>query len=724
VASDSSFIKNEESVSKFLALCNTDYDRFKTDRESLGIEETMELADGMWRCMQNSTLADAEREASSGAPENRASVGSVRFFRTVSQKASLGYSVSSSVEVPFNYRPRANQNIWGSDMDGQGMASVHNALARYAWRQGGCDRKMYEFWHQIHKYCNVPVQIRWKETQKRMLIKDQESGKREYKEVITDIFPEFRSLHWSMLYADVYTPNIKDQNCVIVLSVVPWTDLQNGAKLKWYDEDVLKEMKENRTKYRWDGNEGSAFRKEQSTNAGSGSYSPGDSDLYLVWDIYRWMPIKNGKFEDAEDYQLYWCTAVGNSLTQAKLLRADTDFDPDGEIPIEMIRAIPDDNDLLYSMSWAQVIRTAYSIESTLWEQAIDNIAGVNNPVMLYNSMKFNTKPGNFLYQPGAKWDVNDIEGAIKEFAPRDTTSTTTQLIALIQGEQGVGTSMNSNMMGQEYGGRTSASEGIAINRFSQQPNLAETSYILNQLTALLAKKFKSYFQAFGNPRMLHMIADEEMNHQLPVEAEDSNLLLYGDFDIETDIADQFVEDYVAAGQEIQLIQTMASNPILLESKTHKVDVGEWLTGILRRLKVHNASSIIRPVTNIDARLRQRDEIRVMIETKQFIQPQEGEDHNAHIGELNAAIMEWKPLAARVEFEAGEGLQKELEFAKFVLQELLIPHLEAHQMMTQQEGMQAQAMQQSGSAKPQMTEQTPGQEAGNVAAGELGSLQQ
>jgi len=720
--SDTAFLKNEETIAKFLSQCSTDYDRFKTDRDTLGVDEHMELADGMWRCMQNGALADAERVAISNAPENRASVGSVRFFRTVSQKASLGYSVSSSVQVPWSYKPRANPNIWGSDTDGLGQAAVHNALTKYAWRQGGCDKKMYEFWTQIHKYCNVPVQVRWRETAKRMLVKDPESGKREYKDVLTDIYPDFRVLHWSMLFADMYTQNIQDQNCVIVLSVVPWMDLQRGLKMKWYDEDAIEKIRENRNKYKWDGNEGAEFRKAQTDNAGTGTYSPGESDLFLMWDIYRWAPIKKGKWDDKNDYQLFWATAIGNTLTNAEIVRADTDFDPDGEIPIEFVHAIPDDSEMLYGMSWAEVVRTAYSLESTLWEQTIDNISGVNNPLVLFNSLKFNTAPEDFKYQPGGKLDVTDIEGAIKEFVPRDTTAQTSQLIQFIQDEQGVGTSLNQNMMGQSYGGRTPASESIAINRFAQQPNLAETSYILNQLTKFLAKKYKSYFQAFGDPRMIAMIADEEMNHQLPVEKEDGGVLLFGDFDTETDLADQFVEDYVAAGQEVQLLQTIAGNPTLLQSDNHKVDIGEWLGGILRRLKVTNASAIVKPLSNIDARLRQRDEIRVMIESKQYIAPQAGEDHSAHINEVNASILEWKPLASRLEFETDAGLTKELEFARFVLEELLIPHRDAHQQMSQQEGMQAEAMQQGAQGQPE-TPQTPGQQAGNVMAGQLGALQ-
>jgi hypothetical protein len=169
----------------------------------------------------------------------------------------------------------------------------------------------------------------------------------------------------------------------------------------------------------------------------------------------------------------------------------DKDFDPDGEIPIKMIKVIPDDADMFYSMSWSEAVRAMYSIECTLWEQTIDNISGVNNPMLLFDPTRFQSKPEDLSYKPGAKHQVDDVEKAMKEFVPRDTTAQTAQLIKLVQSEEGVSASINQNMMGEANGGRTPASESLAINRFSQQPNLGETSYVLKQLVGFIAQKYK-----------------------------------------------------------------------------------------------------------------------------------------------------------------------------------------------------------------------------------------
>lgn len=708
-----SILQNEDTMRTFLTDTSRDFDRYKTDRSTIGFEEKMQTNDGMYRCFRNTTLKDSEKDATSVAPDTRAQIGSVRFFRMVNQKASLGYAVSSSVDVPFKYNTTKNPEIWGSAEEAQSQAAIHNVLARYAWKHGDCKQKMYEFWFQAHKYCNIPVQVILNKEVRRIALKDQKTKKIAFKEKEVNVFPTFNILHWSMVYADIYAKSIQDQNCVVVLSVVPWMDIQKGLKAKWYDKEQVEKLKKEKRKYRWDGAEGATIRQEQIENSGATGYSVGESDLYLKWDIYRWVPIKGDSYDEEADYELYWCTAIGNALNSCVPIRMDKDFDPDGEIPIKMIKVIPDDTDMLYSMSWGEAARSMYSVECTLWAQTIDNISGVNNPPLVYDSSLFKSLPSDFTYSAGQKWDVDNVDAAIKEFAPRDTTAQTAQLIGLIQQEEGVSGSINQNMMGEAFGGRTPASESLAINRFSQQPNLGETSYVLHQLIGFVARKFKSYAQAYLDPRMIKMIADEELDY--PLYIEEGGYQIYGDFDVDIDVVDEFVEDFVQAGQELQLLQTVARNPQLLEGKKHKVDVGKWLESTLRRLKVNNADQIIIPNGSIDAALRQREENRVMIETGQYINPQEGEDHEAHISELNAEIMRWMPVL-NAKIDPADGILKEQQGkVQAIISMLLQPHLDAHKQMMDQQG-QAQQM-----ANPD-AQQTAGQMAGNEMAGELGRL--
>jgi hypothetical protein len=323
--------------------------------------------------------------------------------------------------------------------------------------------------------------------------------------------------------------------------------------------------------------------------------------------------------------------------------------------------------------------------------------------------------PSSFGFGKGKKLAVNgNPEQALSIFTPPDTTSIGYQLIQALQNEQGVATATNQNMMGEGLGGRASASEALAVNRFSQQPNMAFLSYSLKQFAGFVGRKFKSYAQAFMDETQVKMIADEELD--APLYKDDEGYKLYGDFDVETDVVDEFVEDYVSAGQELQLLQTVAGNEGLMESDEHKVHSGEWLKGIFRRLRVQNVDSIITPAGGVDAKLRQRDEIRHMIETGEYIEPQEGENHRLHLSVLNAEILRYKPiLGVKLDPDDQQGAQNQAK-ANSILNLFLYPHRDAHMQMMQGEA-NAPQMQQGI-----QQEATPGQAAGNELAGQLGGL--
>ncbi len=713
----STLLTNEETMTQFLTDASSRYDRFKSDRETLGIDDKMRIADGLMRCLGNRTLATELKEEDLDEKDDGANVGSIRFFRMVNQKASLGYSVASAVEVPFKYTTTANPEVWGSTEEGASQAAIHNVLAKYAWKNGSCNRKMYEFWFQAIKYCSVPVQVTMHKEQRRVAVKNPETKKVTWEQKTVKSYPQFETLHWSMLYADPYAKNIADQECVVVLSIIPWMDIQKGVKNGWYDKDQVAEIRKNQASYKWDGAEGADAREAQITNSRGGSYSIGESELYLKWDVYQWAPIDGDTYGDEADYNLYWCTAIGNTLNNSIPVRMETDFDPDGEIPIEMIKVMPDDTDMLYSMTWAEAIRSLYSIEATLWNGTIDNIRGRQFGMMLYDAGQFDSTPSDFTYGPNKKHAVYDVDKALRDVRPPDVTPVCSQLISIIQEEQGVGAATNSNMMGQAYGGRTAASESLAINRFSQQPNLAEVSYVQRQFSAFVGRKFKSYVQAFLDPTMIRMIADEELD--APVYKDDNGYKLYGDFDVQVDVVDEFTDDYVQAGQELQLLQTVSGNEQLMESDEHKIHVGEWVKSIMRRLKVHNVDALVTPAGGADAKIRQRDEIRSMIETGEFIAPQEGEDHDRHLAVLDAEIMRWKPVVGMKLDPSDQQGHVEQQRADNILTLFLYPHKEAHEQMQ----LTAKNAEQQQSVRQPDEPPTEGQVAGNEMAGMLGGIQ-
>lgn len=732
----------------FLESASVEYNRYKSDRDTIDFDTIMKTADGMYRCFSNRSLADNEREThmvGSDGDEPRANTASVRFFRLVNQKAALGLAVTNSAEIPWKYRPISNPEVFMSSREAADQAAVHNVLARYSWKRGGSKEKLPLFWNQAYKYSNVPIITEWHQEVRRIKVVKAGGERGRWREVIVNAYPTWRPLPWANLYADIYAGPIENQRCVLVLTPVSWMDIQNGQKNGWYHEGQVAKLRKNRGRYRWDGAEGAAFREDQADNEGLSGYSAGDSDLYLQWDIYQFCPIKQkdegkgGSWNDKNDYVLYWMTAIGNGLgwaqsenKQEKIpqcipIRLETDFDPDGEIPIKMCHAIPDDADNLYHMSWAQRVRPQYAVECALWNMAIDNIHGINNPALAYDSHKFNVLPSDFQYRIGQRWDTQDPENNIVEKRPNSVVGETGQLIKMIQEEENIAGNINPNEMGQAFGGRTPATENLNINRMSRQPGLGEVQYILAQLIPFLARKFKSYWQGCAPDELIKAIADEELNAPISLgdvgddEKIPKGFVLHGEFDVEMDMVDEFMEDFVQAQQELQLIQFVGQSPHLMQSPHHEVRLDHWLRSVLRRMKVKEADEIIIPASGLDGHLRQREELRQMRETGEYIEPQEGEDHDAHIAELEAEILRWNPAT---KIDIGDLDNPELTLqqqdAANWLNGMVIPHRDAHQAM---KSAQKTAVGAGGGTLPaQRGEQTPGQIAGNIPAAALGAL--
>jgi hypothetical protein len=242
--------QSTDAVTQFFQMAYREYERFKTDREAVGFDEQMEVNDGMYKAFRNRDLADADQNAyvDDAASEDdnerptRASVGSIRFFKLVNQRASLGDSIVNSVDVPWRYKPIANPHVWPSAQEAADQTAIHNVLGRYAWKRGQCTMRSFEFWQQIYKYGCVPIAVEWRHKTRRLKVIDMNTGKPAWKDVIAECYPAWRVLSWSMVYLDIYAGPIENQTTVVVMSVVPWRFIEDGVKNKWYDAATVEKL--------------------------------------------------------------------------------------------------------------------------------------------------------------------------------------------------------------------------------------------------------------------------------------------------------------------------------------------------------------------------------------------------------------------------------------------------------------------------------------------------
>ena len=677
----------EETLKKFVDESQEDYERFRSDRKD--IDDACEVADGMYKCMQNRTLAASEISKGTAIEnDTRANVGSTIFYRQVNQMASILAGMMIGAQRPFSFEPIQVEGLWGSVEDGNEMAAQYNALALWTMKKDDFKAKLIDLSHQIFKYTNQPVQIVQRKREVRRMIKQQD-GTKEWRDITVDNYPSLVILPWSMVYADRYANgNLPDHNCVILLSLRTKTELWSSVKTANFELEAIEDVFNDFDKYCWDQSEGADFKEKQDENQNR-DYSPGKSNLVLQWDVYRRCPVgEDMLWDDTQPDDLFLGTIIGNTIRDGKVVRFRRDIDPDGEIPLLMLHAVPDDCDALYHTMMSELVRSAYSTVCTLLDLAIDNMARANEPPLKHIPGAHMVK--DFRQRRGAQWAVNNM-GAIEEFVTRDNTQSTVQLLKYVTEEEIMRAfATDINLMGMSHGARTSASEAIKIERHSMETRLVQSRYVIGQLIPWYARKMKSFWDAYADEGQVISITDEEQH----VSVHPQNL--YGEFDVVIDVADEYEQDVLQV-QKLQSAITMISqSPQLMQSATHRVDAGALVRSIFERWGIKDTAKIVLPRGGYDAAKVARMENDLMMQDQKSVSPSPEEDHPSHMAEHRGE---------RIRFQGVEAEYPQLA--------LLDQHIaETEYLISQQEQ----------NARTPMTgndNQTEGEAVGNEMAGAL-----
>ena len=624
----------EDITDSFSELAETYYNGFKSDREQW--EDVWEVADYMRKAAINRTVNATEDSKGMDLPsdDNRSQTGSTMFYRYINQFAALGYSIQSSAEEPFQFAPLVNFSVDNSPGEAKDLAKQKSVLSKWIRQRDGFDAKSIEFWDQLGTYGNVPIMIHqeYEEgTRKRRIPK--------YETVIDDMghptntitdyeekedtfivknYPSFTVLSNDNVYMDPYIGNVQSQNCVVLASVRSKGDIGKDAQAGNFDEKQFEKLDKNMA---WDGSAGSEFRQKKLENADL-EFNPSSSEhQFLQWDVYMRAPISGSSWKEDEIPELYWGTFIGNTLKEAICMRLIRNPDPDDEIPMAMVHVNPDDSNMLYHLSPAEIIRSNYSVECTLKNLALDNMGLVcNPPLMAVEGMHSIT---DFEYKKGQLWNVMTLD-AVKEFQTRDITQNINALLDYIKNDSFTALNLDKVMAGESQGARTSASEAISINRNSMQPHLVQTKYILEQFLGFYARKSISYMTYFAHPDQILHITDEP---QIP---EINPSELHGEFDVIISIVDDYEESALKQQFIAEAIRIIGSSPALMESQTHRIDVGEMLKEWFQ-FAHFDASKIIQPLSNSDAESVAKNENIAMIMNGQYVEPNPNENKPVHL---------------------------------------------------------------------------------------------
>ena len=567
------FSDDEDIVSHIKATVDDYNSRFTSQRQEW-IEESSgiwNLQDAAWRSSINNSSVGVEaiRGANQPAGSERARLGTTQFFRQVTQMASNGYAVQTSKEMPFKYSALNDDAVGSDDAVTKSRSDKLNSLAKWSMKRDKFNLKSLEFWTQVKKYGNIPVMVEWKHKMGRKIIQipvfdeDEPTKIIDYNldevDVIIDNRPVFTVLPIESVKADTVIGNIQDQECVIISSIVGMTDIVSGIKSGFYREDMISDIG---TSQQWDGYSGFENRQEKKDNRGlENQPTDSNSGRYLKWEIYVNVPIdeKSGEWNELENLPMrYRVTMFGNTPQEAVVARVERNQEPDDTIPIEMVHANPHDSDILYHISNYEVIRGNISAETTLIRQVIDNGSLVNKTVLW--EIKGEVEGNDREFKPGQRF-ILDNKDSMGQFNVRDISQSAIQTLQYLKEDSNTANSIDKNMIGESFGARTSASEAGTISSNSRRPNLVNIEYVMDQLLGFVANRYKVLWEAYGLPKQVIQITDENEN-LVRITPTD----LAGEYDIVIDVMDDIKDDAVESQRMVNGAQVYASNSELAKT--------------------------------------------------------------------------------------------------------------------------------------------------------------
>lgn len=662
--------ESKELADSFLKEADTYYTRYESDRK-VDMEDVWKIADYMYKCGKNRTLAAEEIDVGANTPDDneRAQTGSTLFYRQVNQLASQGVSVMMSRDVPLKYVPISTEDVSGSSEDSRMIANQLNTLIKWTIKKDRFNLKAINFWHQIYKYGNIPVSIQMIRKLETRTVRDNiyasipnpdgSSGvpvltghNYREEEFVTENYPSISLIPIENLYADMNIGNIQDQNCVIVESLKNKSQIFSEIRTGNY-RDLTKELTD---KFLWDGVAGSQVRKDRKDNLNQTTTDETMSGQYLIRDIFMRCPI-NGSSWDAEGSEplLYFGTVIGNDMKSGLLAGLERNKDPNDRIPIEMIHCLPDDDNNLYHISPAEIVRSNYSVECTIKNQMIDNGTLVLSPPLVV--LEGGHDVTDFTFKRNAVWQVRQ-PNAITSLEVRDITQSMPQFLEYIKADNNQALGTDKPFMGESFGARTSALESSNIYRNSIQPHLIRVRFILDQLLGFCGMNWKDYWQNFSVPGQVVAITDQEEQTTIYPER------LHGEFDIEVDIVDEFEDDVVTQNRINEAMKLIAMSPEFAKRCN--------ITELLRQWFVKNkfdASRLVNEPQDADAVSVANNENLMMMSNGVPAMVKPGENMQVHLSIHEGEKLRYRGIESH--YPNYQLLEQHIEETKMAIQQAI-----------------------------------------------------
>jgi hypothetical protein len=712
------FADDPELVKKAQAAVASQYLHNRSNRMPFDI--IWRVASSMYSCGQNASLVESERQRhdrqayadSNGVVDETGrdttltkayKKGSTLFFRQVRTLAAQILSVLQSKPDPYKYTPILGCDSFVSDKQAYDLADQHNILARWARKKDNFDVKVTDLIFKLIKYGNVPICVGWNRNQSMRTVRvpiygapDAESGepkivgyKFETKPRVVNNEPSLGVIANENFWADSAVGEIQKQSCIVVDDYVPLSEIQqdevaNGFYLNTGKITMADQWGGQRDDYQ--------VQEHQAVSDGLVTYpNRQDTGLFKKSDAYVMLPIdESGKWVENGPMRKFWLTFVGNSIDSATCVRFERNPDPDDEWPFEMLHCLPDDSGKLYHFGYAQALRGDYDEQTTTRQQLIDNRTLQNNkPLKVIQGECYNN---DLRFRKDKVFQV-EKENSVTEFQVMDIQQNGLAHLAYFDEDANRAAGTDKPLMGEYAGARTSASEASIVSQNASNPHIMLAKYVLHTLLNFHARKSLALWQLYGdNDQILSLTNKNQQRKINPSE-------LFGEYDVEIDLVDEFEQNALNVQTMTQAIQTLTP---VFASVMDLNQVGQDIFGKI--VKGIDVSKWFKPSGNKDAILLAQSENRGMIDSGMVLSPNAGEDHDTHLGEHSQERARW---------HGAEDQNPNIQ--------ILDRHIAMTKMLKEQESQLAGQMSQMPNAMT--ANQTVGQATGNAIAGQMGAMQ-
>ena len=651
--------------------------------------------DRMWRVALNQDTTNSQTK------ETLSDVTSPVFRVAVRAITAAETSIMFSDDrLPAEFEPEINTSEYTLE-DGQTVAEYQNALEQLYWDEDKRGSKIKELVEYVNKDAMRVAMIEWcrEEREVTELKPDLKAGKNEngtWRKVrpvtkmrVVKDWPELTTDEISNWWFDALIPELENQICVLQKSRTTIDKLyaeQLAGKIANVGELTASQL------YLGE-NDGDSPIENRQRNAGEAGETEATGEIE-IWRVWGKVPIserstpkrgvRKGDWNGKKNVPiLYEAMYAGNINSGAAVcLKLCKLPHWHGKIPAKIIRSHRD-NKGAFSVGFGQMMKSLYWQACTNLNQAIDNTTERNWPYLIQKGQCY-TRDLTYRKNKVVKMSLN---GSLEHMSVEDTTRITMEMYRIIREMIDELIGANKPLRGESFGARTSASEAVTTTQFASQPLEEKAVYVMDQIFPWMLEMDAAYSRQYGDPHTILRVTHQNKDYEI------YPTTLYGPIRTKVTALGRFKRSTIEKQGLSQFLQNVA--PMFLDAMGRQ---GQKVLGreALRIMGVPKINEIFPTTGDVEASATATQTVHEILLLGGWVEPQPGENHNAQLIVLRAALRQFAALPE------GDRPPKE-NFDR------LRAHIQVREDMAEQE--QAQTQQQSpeaAGAQPEMEGQATG----------------